>query len=341
MGKRYYTAPDTNFAQFANSPNQGIVDAILDRVRYHFCKDLLYSSESYSVSQKRFLYADISDNAIRQASSANFFNLTGAAYPFTAFKLADPEYRQEVTNHYAKSWNFYDDTFKSKVSAIPMILNIDMVTFFTEGDDYQHAISLLFRDSVSKSTIILPLLINGTVYYQTVELEYSQIGKGNYAWEFEQELQKGKIRDVIHNIKVYYHDISLNYAIAPVDDIELALDRYSDSQNIQRNIMPETPYIVSTIPSSGSLAVHVDVNPVINFNTFMLEESVEASFSIWPPVPINFVWNSSGTVAILDTVDNLMSGTLYTMSFSNNMRSSRGITAIEDFEFQFTTEEAI
>lgn len=338
MGKTYYTQPDINFAQDANNLTQGIVNCILERMRYYFCS-ILYPAEAYSVSKSRFIYADISDNAIRQASSANFFNFTGAKYPFTAFKLGDPEINDSRMNHFAKSWNYFSSEFNSKISSFPMILNVDLITFYTEGDDYQKAISILFREMASKSVLVLPLQINGKVYYSTVELEYTQIGKGNYVWEFEQELQKGKIRDIIHNVKILYHDISMNYSISPVDDIELSLRLYSDSSLIDSGESPETPDIYSLSPLSGTVGMPVDQSPLITFNTPMYESSVEDSFSIFPNIPVNFVWNQSGTAVYIDPIENLQNGTTYTLSLTNNCKSSRGVTMIKDFEFELTTEE--
>jgi hypothetical protein len=341
-----------------------VIIALMEGIRY-FYYQLLYADkltyeytstktdptekaieEARFSGKKRFILTDIRERALQDAS--RIFQISGAEFPFTAFNYDDDNLRPETYSYFADSKLYISETFNCKISVRPMKLVIPMISFFTTGFDYFRAISILVDMSSKKTLINIPIMINGvaTTFPAVINLD-SGVMKGQYAWEFAQQLLTGKIQDLQHDTTIFFNDIILETeGLYPVDEIDVFIGLYEQYNGEDfapgkrvtgANIMPESPEIVSTSPLSGSLFNPTSGSLVINFNTAMNEDSVEDKIYVDPFTSLDFVWNSDSTSVTLVPTTSLLSGTLYSVTISSDIESSNLISMIDDYDFTFTT----
>jgi hypothetical protein len=99
------------------------------------------------------------------------------------------------------------------------------------------------------------------------------------------------------------------------------------------------PRLLDATPRDGSTDVFVNSPVVLAFNKEMDRPSVEAAFSIEPPVAGTFTWE--GTVARF-TVDGFFAeATTYTYGLDTTARDVDGIHLLEPLEVAFTTGEGV
>jgi len=334
-----------------------MIVAIMEAIRVYYW-ELLYSSlpyvytsvktdpiekakeEAANSGRSRFILTDITNRALQDNSK--IFQLSNATIPFTAFNYGDIELDNTRFNKEAHI-GVYADSLKCKIDAKPMKLFLNMVSFFATGFDYFRALTILNEDNASKTIITVPLVINGYTTSIPILLSFESIVKGTYAWEFAEQLNVGKIQDIVHNTEVHYYDLITDASIAPVDNIDLYLNSYSgndyrDSKQETYTIMPETPIVSSTTPAHASVGVLVESQILINFNQAMNESSAEGAIYFDPFISMDYVWNSSGTSVIIQPSENLTSGTIYSGAVYTTAQSSYGIPFGEDYGFFFTTE---
>ena len=334
MTQSFYSA-DTSYPS--------LVLPILERIRYYFCYELLYSSEEYNTSQDRFILTDIGPHAFRDAS--DIFQVTNVELPFTAYSFDENDIKEDTFNTYARTGHIYVPSLSTTVSMIPMIWTIPMITFYEKASDYSRALRILNYEKARKVKLSVSVTMNSVATSIPIVIEFEDISKGSYAFEFEQQLTTGNILDISHPINVHYYDYQLaNGSVYPVDDIYVTTlaaysgDEYRQNQILESNVLvPDTPLPSSTDPEDEEEDIAVDYTIIINFNVAMNEDSVAAALDITPFVPYELTWNATGTILAIDPTEDLSASTEYTVTIDDSAYSARDVYLAEDYEFTFTT----
>lgn len=343
--------PKSYYTFTSDEPYSAQVLAIMESIRYHYSVNVLYQSEAYAVSKLKWVMADATSSMQMRADTKSF-NWSNAKFPFTAYNIGDVVVDDRVPNYYARSHKYYSSVYNRIMYANPMVLEIILYSFFNTAIDYQRAITLLQNDDSSKTLKEVPITINSILTSFPILID-PEISKGNMAYEQEQQLKVGRIFDLNHTVKVYFHELIIDYStasrdggsiIAPVDNIEVALKSLS---MYERGIdlvygsgsSPATPAVTTTDPVDEALHVDVDSNIIINFNISMNKDSVEAGILITPGVNADYVWNTAQTQLVIDKISPFVSGTAYTVSIADNYAKSSDDVYIDgDYDFNFTTE---
>lgn len=332
MTQKYYDITDGDYPP--------IIISLMERLRYYYCS-LLYPDETYSDSKKRFIRTDIGNFAIRDSSKV--YNITNAEFPFTAFGYGDPDINRETYNRYADTGKYYCDDLTALVDTKPLKLQIPMVSFFTTGYDWFRALSILSDAQMDGRILQVPIIVNSISTTFPIRIEIEDIGKGNYAWEFEQQLITGKIHDITHYTTIYYYDFKIDTQLAPVDDIEVGLagysqDDYNDNISVSSGVVPDTPVVSSTVPVDDATDVSTSGNVTINFNVEMNETSTIDNITIFPYIWCSFSWNEDSDVLTIDPIENFENETLYTITLDKEIISGDEIPMEDDYEFSFEIE---
>lgn len=335
-----------------------LIVSIMERVRYYFSQMLypslpyVYTSsnpdplqkaieEARNSSSKRFILTDITDRALQDASK--LFHWSNGVFPFTTFNYGELDLDDTRFNMFANVGHYYEPLVNAKIEARPSSFHLSMITYFATGFDYWRAQSLLNQDSSLKSLLWVPIIINNVTTQIPILLEFEELSKGTYAYEFATQMSTGKIQDIVHDVVINFFDLYVDTNLRPVDDIELALAYFSEQDHRDYAVrtttsMPNTPTISSTSPEDGSSGVLTNANIIINFSEPMMETYVEQAIYFDPFIDADFIWNSGSTVLIIDPYYNLTSGTMYSGTIYDSAISARGIPIEDDFEFSFTTE---
>lgn len=98
----------------------------------------------------------------------------------------------------------------------------------------------------------------------------------------------------------------------------------------------------STYPNNGELFVGHQQWIHMNFNTFIVKSSVEANFSITPPVNGSFVWGSNYSSDSKNSIsfvpsERLAPNTMYRVTIGQNCRDLFGSPMKEPYTFSFVT----
>lgn len=333
MPENYYTS---------STSYPAIINALAERTKLYTCS-LLYPTEAYAVSGKRFILSNFeSGEEIAIRNSIQTFKTSQARFPFTAYNIGEMVEVPERRTLMQRNLKYYDKNFGCYISAQPMQIEITMMTFTVSANDYFRVRTLLHNTNAQLTRLWVPITINGYETTFPIDLKY-EIAKFSLAFEFEEFLRVGKIFDIQHTATLFFHNIITDANIDVVEDMELTLLRLSDidqSQSISQGTlsMPNTPIVSSTDPSDGEISVDRDDSIVINFNVAMDEASVEDYLSTDPFISADYLWNSSGTQLLIDPVDRMSSGTLYTIIITDDAKSGYyDIPLEEDYEFSFTT----
>ena len=318
----------------------GIIFPILERVEYFVCKELLYIDDSYTTPHPKFLYGELTDNGFRiAAKKTQSPNIT---FPFTVWAFGELEVDEIRINANAKEGLMYSNTYSSLMDGTASVLTLPMMSVFTSAYDYMRSWTVLTNSNTSKTKLAVPVIINSIPAYITVLTEM-EIVRGPYAFELEEQLRVGKLNSIQHDMKIYFPNIILNTSIAPVDDIEVALANYNNTDyrdNIQvgSGFVPDTPYVISTVPTDGATEVGVDQSIQINFNVPMDEDETNDNLYFTPFFLYETVWNSDSTSVIVDPHENLGSGITFSGIVYAEAQTGVGITMAEDYEWEFMTE---
>lgn len=331
MSQNYYSESD-------NYPS--IILPILERVQYFICKELLYPDITYANPHPRFLLSEQTDDAFRIAAKS--FRATNFTLPFTTYVYGDLLVDEERLNVNAKLGLYYADGYSSQVDSTSSIFTIPMMSAFNNVSDFYRAWTILNNASTDNSKILVPCTVNdvSTSFYILMKMD---IAKGPYAAELQDQRRIGKVNTIQHDISVYFHNPILDTGIYPVDDIEITLESYTnsdyrDSIFVGSGLVSTTPSVSTTSPVSGAIDVSVDSNMVINFNVPMNEDSVDANIFVDPLFLFETTWNDASTSVIIDPHDNLSSGIAYTVTVYEESVSGEGVEMEEDFPFTFWTE---
>ena len=337
-----------------NSDYPNIVLAVIDRI-LQYVAGVLYPTETYTAivnnvetgSKKRMLLTDMSPNMeMREAAKANQWS--NVKFPFTAYTIGDMIQNDTKGNRYAASGGYYSKYIGHKVYATPRILELPMVTFYNSPNDYMHSF-LLLPDSLDDRVIITaPVIVDGITYTYPIELSIDVI-KGSLAFEVEQQLRAGKIYDLTHNVKASFHTLSLDHKnnitniMYPVNTVELGLgSKFKYDQGIAQTketvVILAQPTVSSTNPVDHAINIDVDNSIIINFSTWMIEQTVEDALTVTPHVDADLLWNAGSTQLVVNPITTLASGTLYEVEIINSAKSGDDIVMADDYTFSFTTE---
>ncbi len=319
-----------------------ILNSVLERIRLYFTT-LLYPDEDFSEAKKRFIRTDITTDFVLR-ENIEYFNITNAEFPFTAWSLELPEIDEEKFNVNMDNGYYYSSVFQCKFDVRPVVLEIPVVTFYNTGFDYFRAYTILQDEARRKIALDVPIIINNIEATLPIRLEM-EISKGTYAFEFEQALATGRIKDIIHNVKVHYLDIINDVEVTEVEDIQVSLNSfsrsdYNDNVSVESSLMPTTPTLLSSTPENEEEDIPVTQNILLNFNVSMYEDSLIPALSITPFINYELTWNADSSSVIIDPVfDDLESGTEYTISISTSFKSAKRIPIEDDIEITFITED--
>jgi hypothetical protein len=328
-----------------------IVSAVVDRIHYWVWECLYSETETYSgvVGKRIFLTSFEAGDEVALRTSIEKLKTSQASFPFTAYNLGELAPVTDKRSHGQKSFTYYSPIHGSYISAQPSILEIPMVSFFNNPDDYWEAMSKLQTDEVNLTRLTVPLTLNGVLTSTTIDLDL-EINKGSLAYAFEDYLRLGHIYNITHSAKVYFHNFvldnpRLNLKLYPVEDIQVALKTLSSinrslGTTIDISHVPDPPLVSSTTPSEAAVDVGRTTPIIINFSLPMNEESVENYLTTDPFISADLNWNLSGTILSIEPVITLNSGTLYTIMITNEATSAVSVPFEEDFELTFTTGES-
>jgi hypothetical protein len=347
MAKTYYDFSSQEPYPFDPNVGGGLVTSIMEAIRYHYSTNVLYKAEPYAVSKNRWVLADAT-TSMQMRGNEKQFNWSNAKFPFTAYTIGELIADDRVPNYYARSHRYYSQKYDRIISANAMVLEIVMYSFFNTAIDYHRAQSLLLDDDAMKTLKEVPIMINNELTSFPIIID-PEIVKGNLAYEFEQQLRAGKIFDINHTVKIYYHELMVNYdtsprrgafIVGPVDDIEVALKSLPKHEIGQEliygsGVVVDTPQVISTMPEDGQESVNLDSDIIFNFNVSMNKSSVETNLLITPGVNADYVWNDSQTILTLDKIDPFVSGVSYSCSLSKKAQSVYGQGMQNDYDFTF------
>lgn len=332
--KKYY-----DLSVSSNTPQ--VKKAVAEQVRQKIAS-VIYNREPISSGIARFVIADM-EEASTSPRAAAAFNSANLAYPFTAYNIGDVEFAKEFRSYKQVSGFVYHPLIGKRISSIPARIQIPMITFYSNPDDYEVGQKLLLQDAASLSRTFVTTNLSG--YSGIIPITFSyEITKGSYAFAFQEQLRAGNIFDIVHNVTAYFQEIILdgtgNY---PVDEIIAYYKTWSGndvSQAITQNTMYSAaiPIIASSDPYNGEINVPVENSIIINFNVTMNEQTVEKSITLSPYFENTTTWDLESKILIIDPIYNLTSGTIYTISFDNTAYSFYNNDQMDETEISFTTE---
>ncbi|MDI6869858.1 MAG: Ig-like domain-containing protein [Bacillota bacterium] len=138
----------------------------------------------------------------------------------------------------------------------------------------------------------------------------------------------------IHQVRVEspgYH--------AQTATVNLALP--AQNQSFFLAVIPDStiPMVVWSNPSSGATGVYRDTKLILRFSEPMYRASVEAAFSLSPPVSVTFAWSEDQLVATPSSP--LAAGTTYTLTLGREATDVSGNQLAAPFELSFTTGSSL
>lgn len=342
-----------------------ILNLVLERIKLYFAK-VIYPSEEYDKSKYRFVLANFEAGdqiSIRRSIEQTVQNqqqmsplnsyFSNATFPFTAYNIGEDEQVQNKS-HLQTNGLFYDEVLNAGATALPHIINIPMITFYNTPYDYRMFRSIIGLDDFNLTRLYVPCLVNGVESSFPIDIDF-EIGKGVYAFSFEEQLRVGKIFDVVHNVRCYYNKIVLlkpsqsssdgkqrPFIISPVDDIELSVYKMINKDPLSgydklTYVIPKPPLITTTAPTQGEINFSRSDPIIITFNKSMDENSVISNLDIVPYLECKKIFNLNGTQLIIDHDYLLESQTAYTVLINKNAKSAEGAILGTDFTLNFTT----
>lgn len=328
-----------------NTDYPEIILPIMERIRYYIRKEVLYTTEDYPTDitkDYKFIMADISDNAFRVSSKIT--KLPNFSIPITVYSIGEIEVNPSVLAPNAFLHITYSDTFNCIINSMASVFTVPMISIFNSAHDYTEAWTRLQIEDLKKTILEVPLIINGVSTTIPIFIDFDPAPvKGMYAFELEQQLGKGRINTIQHDLKVYFHNLVLDTGgIHPVDDIQVALASYSGSNYLDNismgsGLVPTTPAISSTVPEDGATNVYVGSGITVNFNIAMNEDVTTSYIETDPYFWYETSWDTNSKILTITPNFNLSSGTVYTITILEEAESGDKVNLEEDYEFDFTT----
>lgn len=342
--KKYYDVSATsNTPQVKKAVGQQILRKIASVLYAPDSTNLYYPWDTVPANgMQRFVIADMEETSTSQRAAAAF-NSANLRYPFTAYNFGEVEFAREFRSYKQVSGFMYSSEMSKKISSIPARLNIPMITFFSNPDDYEIGYKLLLHDASKLSRTFTTTNFNG--YSGIIPITFSyELAKGSYAFEFQEQLRAGNIFDVVHNVTAYYQEILLDgTSIYPVDQIIAYYKQWSDVDvslaTTQETLYPSAaPVISSSDPYNGETGVPVENSVIINFSQVMNESTVENAITLSPYFEHKVIWDIDSKILMLDPIYDLTSGTVYSISFDETAYSFYNNDQLDSGVIRFTTE---
>jgi len=338
MTQTYYDNPDANYPH--------VILSTLDALKYHVATHL-YPTEDYQTSSKlKMLRANFevgTEHGLR--ASIKQFNNVSAEFPFTAYNISETEESEIRRNMYHTGGSYYSKKYETYLKALPIVLNVQMMSFFTEPSDYYHAEAILMEMNGKLQRLVVPIDVNGEIDAFTADVRL-EIAKGNLAFQYEENRERGRIYDITHNAVVLVHYFIMpDVTIYPVDDIEAGIGHINqsnpdDSIPKETFFAPDTPKVDSTSPNNGDTGVDPSANNTtitMNFNVEMDEISVENFLNIYPYISGNYTWDDQSKQLTIELIEDLDAATEYTFFLASSAKSFYQHEMADDYQFSFTT----
>lgn len=304
--------------QFFYDPNDIRYPPVLKsciQVYRKYIADLLYDSLPVDQRYKRIIMANI-QSGTDTVSRYNIdrFKQTNPVYPFTAYSIQDQEIDDTRKNHFGKSNNRLLEAANVYVKVIPYKVEIPMISFFTSGNDYLRARTILQKDAASLTRFYLPVLINGVKHQTSFNVDMQGPTKGDYAFEFDRYLRENTIYDIVHTSTIEYNEIIVETeGLYPVESKEVEIIPLTE-EAVLEFVSSAAPVIQSI--SVNDDAVSVPRQPVqITFSQSMADDESIISQSIYftPESEIEYSWNSDKTVLSVQPAGGFQANTLYVL----------------------------
>ena len=210
---------------------------------------MIYPNETLVDAKKRIILADVSDDGNSIRRSIDVFKTTGGSFPSTFYSISD-DAPKDYKSHYQVSGNYYSELIGAYISFVPMVLTIPFTTIFTTPSDFWRGMTLFALDESCLTRLDVPVTLNGVLCSMTIDLSYTT-ERGQMAFDYEQQLNMGKLYPVIHTVDISTSYIILNMQNSPitdsvgginvpkviyhVDDILLKLSELQDAVNLDQN----------------------------------------------------------------------------------------------------------
>jgi len=344
MPVRYYDTENNNFPKIMMAIGNSVLYYLATKIYPDENPDDLINPESdkhkfilanFDANEETAIYRGIEDLKTVSTSSGKF--------PFTAYTFSEEELKVDTKSHLQVSGKIFDSASQSYIQAIPSVWDIPCVTFTNNVQDYHRVRQLLSVDSSKLTRLVVPITINSVLTSFTIDINF-ELTKGNYSYQYEEYLSKGRIYDLMHPLKIKFMYFILNDSVdvALVDSITVSLrtlaTEINSSELIQTYNSPETPTISSTVPVTSSTNVDKTQNIIINFSQSMNEAITNSYIDIEPMFPCNFIWNTSSTQLTLQPQSGqLDASTSYTITIEKSVQTINQATLEDNYILTFAT----
>lgn len=327
-----------------------VVAAIAERVLLYICEVLYLAEYKQSISDtifQRTFIADIqSGNDIAIGENIEYFKETNGVFPFTAYNIGDKEFQPNLNTLLAAGYKMPVEGL-GYASFVPCTLTIPMITFFNTAYDWNLAYSRLVSDNASLTQLDVPIKINGVDNFIKIRVGYDNLGKGSYAWAFEEYMRTGEIWDLQHDMRIEYFE--MNFSGYPFDDpsglvrsggkisdIGLVDDLVMSLYNLQLNqdeqvILLNQPLSVTCSVANNAINVPVNTSFVFTFSQSMRESNVLSQLSLAPFFDYNHSWNLAGTQLTITPQSDLKNDFNYILTLGRNALAVSGKPLMKDF----------
>lgn len=326
-----------------------IMNAIIQRVLFYLATKLYPDEDPDDLIQpesptKKFILANFEGGeeiAVRRQIE-ELQKSSSAIYPFTAYNSSEETLELSTKSHLQVSGKVFNSEVNGYVQAIPATWDFPAITFTSNVQDYFRARQLLSVDASRLTRITVPITINNVLTSFPIDITF-ELTKGSYAFQFEEYLSKGRIYDLVHNLKIKFLYFILNdVPISPVDNIEMSLKTLATQSNstidIQTYYSPVTSIVTSTTPVTNTIGFDKTQSIIINFNNAMNESLTNSYIDIEPMFPCNFIWNDPSTQLTLSPKSGLLdASTNYIITIEKSAQSIYQATLEDDYILNFTT----
>lgn len=333
-----------------------VISAIIERLLLYICETLYPAEYKANISDtifRRTFIADIqSGNDVLIGENVEYFKETNGVFPFTAYNIGDKELQTSMNTLLAAGYKVPVEGL-GYASFVPCTLTVPMITFFNTAYDWNLAYSRLISDNASLTQLDVPIKINGEDNFFKIRVSYETLGKGSYAWAFEEYMRAGEIWDLQHDVKVEYYEMNFSGypfddqsglvrsggvipTIGLVDDIVVSLSNLSLNRE-EQHILLNRPITVTCSVENNAINVPVNTSFVFTFSQSMRESSVLSQLSILPYFDYNYSWNATGTQLTITPQSNLKNNFNYIITIGRNALAVSGKPLMKDFTVSIRT----
>jgi len=331
------------------------IRSVLERVILYFAQ-MIYPTETLINAKKRIIMADVSDDGNSIRRSIDIFKTTGGSFPSTFYAISD-DAPLGYKSHLQCNGNYYSELIGAYISFVPMTLTIPFTTIFTTPYDFWKGMALFSLDEACLTRLDVPVTLNGVLCSMVIDLNYTT-ERGQMAFDYEQQLNMGKLYPVIHTVDIKCSYIILNMQNSPnqdttggintpkvvyhVDDLILKLSELQNAVNLDQNPLLDTlhsPSIptITSVPLNNAIGVSKSNNIVLTFNVAMNENSVLSNLDMVPYCDKDMSFDITSKILTINPRSNLTGLTQYEILINTNAKSGDGIYLEDDYSLTFTT----